>query len=230
MKLGIVLPSWFYDERRKEMAVNTFSSLGRTKSFLGRPDILMIVKEETIEQYVELVRPLEEVFEVTLQVDTGLTGTEQPLAFGTEWLFGNRGVDYVTWMGDDALFHPEWLVQLVELIERHPDAIAWSVYRSNHEKFHAPLEFVREDVLVKSICGHGLTLGKNEWSTWGVRWEDHGWAGVEKMTLDLLHAQERNGARWVTKKSYVEHTGWRQGRHCTGCEEEYAKEFQGVGF
>jgi hypothetical protein len=128
-------------------------------------------------------------------------------------------------MGDDAQFHPEWLIQLLALRERHPDAVAWSVYRSNHERFHAPLVFEDEDVLVRSICGHGLTMSAREWVEWGIDWKKGYWTGGGGDTLDLVHAEQRAGKRWVTRKSYVEHTGWRKGMHCDGSEKEYAQEF-----
>ena len=153
-------------------------------------------------------------------------GTEQTLAYGTQYLL-DRGVDYVTWMGDDALFNPLWHQKLKELVVAKPDALAWSVYRSAYDEFHPTLEVNGHYVKVGSICGHGMTFSKEEWKRWGIDWRLGAWYCHRGDTLDLHHAQFREGERWVTKVSYVEHTG-RVGLHCRAHIPEYAVDFQGV--
>jgi hypothetical protein len=226
MKLGIVLPTWLYNEERKQLGAAAFKFLAKTKPLSDETELLLICKQGTMDAYEPFCDDLSQVFRLQVKEDVNLHGTEQTLAFGTTYLFNTLGLDYVTWMGDDALFHSEWLLQLEQLIGRHPDAMSWSVYRSNHERFHAPLEFVGDDVRVRSICGHGLTISQKEWKEWGIKWQDGAWCGGGGDTLDLLHVVMREGPRWVTKKSYVQHTGWRGGVHCIGTEKEWAQEFQ----
>lgn len=226
MKIGIVLPSWMYNDERTRLATAAFASLSRTSAIDPHPALLILAKFGSGWLYDKFAEALPQ-FDCVLKEDRDLSGTEQTLAWGTQELFNNPAIDYVTWMGDDALFHPDWLLKLQELIVRHPDAKSWSVYRSNHEYFHKTLSVEGDDVLVRSICGHGLTLGRTEWAEWGINWRDGHWFCHSGDTLDLVHAEHRPGQRWVTRKSYVEHTGWRNGVHCTGGEKEYAQEFQG---
>jgi len=174
------------------------------------------------EPYLEL---LKQRFHLMVKTDEGLEGTEQTLAFGTQWLLDNFSVDYVTWMGDDALFNSFWLWKLKELIERHPNAVSWSVYRSAYEWIHKTLKEDGEDILVRSICGHGLTFSREEWKTWGIDWHKKAWWAPAGDTLDLVHVAERQGERWVTKRSYIQHTSPHEGTHCTAATPEFAREF-----
>lgn len=227
MKFGIVLPSYIYSDYRKKLAIAAFASLMKTEQLQFETRLLLLVKAGTAGDYAGLLPGLSKAFQVTLKTDEGLVGTEQTLAFGTEWLFNNYTTEFVIWMGDDALFNPMWLWQLDALIRRHPTAKSWSVYRSAYEWFHRTLDDTGEDVSVRSICGHGLTFSKREWRDWGVTWKDVS-TDPDKTTLDLLHADQRKGERWVTKKSYIQHTG-KEGVHCGVDTPEYARDFEPVG-
>ena len=224
MRLGIVLPSYLYSPERKKLAADTFYSLMKIEPLQLPTKLLLLVKQGHVQDYSGVVDGLSEKFGVILKTDEGLRGTEQTLAFGTQWLFENFGVDYVTWMGDDALFHSMWLWQLEGLVKRHPEAKSWSVYRSVFEWVHKTLDDSGEDVLARSICGHGMTLSRKEWMEWGVDWKKVS-SALDVDTLDLCHFWERPGERWVTKKSYVQHTG-KVGVHCTKETPEYARDFQ----
>lgn len=225
MKLGIVLPSWMYSEERKRLASAAFYSLMETEPLPVETKLLLLVKSGRSQDYLPVLDGLSRRFSVILKTDDGLNGTEQTLAYGTYFLFENFGMDYVTWMGDDALFHPLWLWKLEGLIKRHPRAKSWSVYRSSYEWVHKTLDDSGEDVLVRSICGHGMTLSQKEWKEWGVDWRTGRWGCDWGDTLDLVHFVTREGERWVTKESWLDHTG-KTGVHCTTAIPEYAKNFQ----
>jgi hypothetical protein len=225
MKLGIVLPSYMYSFERKQLASNAFCSLMKTESLQQETRLLILAKAGHAQDYSGVLDGLSKKFSLILKTDEGLNGTEQTLAFGTQFLFDNFGVDYVTWMGDDALFDPLWLWKLEGLIHRHPEAKSWSVYRSIYEWVHKTMDDSGEDVLVRSICGHGMTLSKKEWEEWGIDWKQGAWAAPDGDTLDLYHFWHRPGERWVTKLSYIEHTG-KVGVHCTADIPEYARDFQ----
>ena len=227
MKLGIVLPSYMYSDERKRLASQAFYSLMDTEPLQQEVRLLLLVKYGRTQEYLSLLDGLSRKFNVILKTDEGLNGTEQTLAFGTHFLFENFGLDYVTWMGDDALFHPLWLWKLESLIRRRPQARSWSVYRSAFEFVHRTLKIEEEDVLVRSICGHGMTLSQQEWKEWGVDWRTGSWGCHQGDTLDLVHSEVRPGERWVTKESWVQHTG-RTGVHCTVDIPEYARDFQVV--
>jgi hypothetical protein len=224
MKLGIVLPSYLYNEQRQRLADDAFLSLSRSETLQEETKLLLLVKGPP-SKYVQYVEALREKFGVVLKTDEGLRGTEQTLAFGTQFLFDSYDIDYVTWMGDDALFNPYWLWKLKELIERRPAAKSWSVYRSAFEWIHKTLEENGEDVRVRSICGHGMTLSRQEWKEWGIDWRQGEWQAPDGDTLDLLHVTHRPGVRWVTKNSYVQHTSPHAGTHCTKDTPEYANSF-----
>jgi hypothetical protein len=101
------------------------------------------------------------------------------------------------------------------------------VYRSSFEWFHRTLDEAGEDVSVRSICGHGLTMTKQEWTEWGIDWKVGAWGCPYGDTLDLVHMHEREGERWVTKQSFLEHTG-KEGVHATVDTPEYARNFVAV--
>lgn len=225
MQLAIVLPSWIYDQERARLANLAFSTLvkTRTNEFAKKPWLGMMIRTP---QVAFTYPPIGTFDYMDVGAGVQLSGTEQTLAYGTDEMFA-QGADYVTWMGDDALFHPEWLHQLQALIGRHPDAKCWSVYRSAHTAFHKVLAEEGEDVMTASICGHGFTISKQEWTEWGINWRDGNWCCHSGDTLDLVHAERRPGERWCTAKSYVEHTG-RVGIHCREWIPEFATDFQGV--
>lgn len=132
--------------------------------------------------------------------------------------------------GYDALFNPLWLVKLEELISRHPQARSWSVYRSAYEAVHWVHATCPKtgDILVNSICGHGMTFDRAEWERWGIKWDERTrWDSNYGNTLDMHHAANLKGHRWVTPVSYVEHTGV-CGVNCRPEIPEHAQFFQGT--
>lgn len=232
MRFGIVLPTWIYKPERALLADACFRSLLRTLGPGGQKPLLVLLIKAT--EYVYPIESLRDVFElvVTPQDASGLTfkGVSQPLVYGTDLAFRN-GVDFAVHFNDDSLVHPDWLVHLAGLIQRRSRAIAWSVYRSAHTLIHKELRFDGPDVLVRSINGDGYTFSRSEWIAWNQRWQEHAWPDNPKdtvVTLDYRHYLERAGERWVTKISYLEHTG-RDGIHCTPGIPEWAQEFAGIG-
>jgi hypothetical protein len=227
MRLGIVLPSFWYSDERKRLAKEAFQSLSQTEELYGHETRILVLIKGQVADYTDFVSGLTRKFGLILKTDEGLTGTEQTLAFGTQYMIDNFECDHLMWMGDDALFHPMWLWKLEGLIKRHPGAKSWSVYRSAYEWFHRTLDDSGEDVLVRSICGHGMTFTAQEWKEWGVDWKTVS-TDPNAHTLDLTHYDQRPGDRWVTKKSFVQHTG-KVGVHCDENTPEFARNFQLVG-
>jgi hypothetical protein len=225
VKNGIVLPSHVYNEQRKALVAPAFASLEKTQTGGNKPKLLLILRL-TDRYYYDSGR-LQDRFDLEVIPDPeNVKGTEQTLAYGTQYLF-DQGCDTVTWMGDDALFNPFWIEALRSLIAEKPDALAWSVYRSAYTDVHKTLEENGDYARVSSICGHGFTVSKAEWERWGIRWQDGHWGSPYGDTLDMHHIYVRQGDRWTTRVSFVDHTG-KDGVHCKPHIPEHAQDFQGV--
>jgi hypothetical protein len=228
VKLGIVLPSYLYNRERERLADSAFLSLAKSESLMDETVLLFLIKSGTASQYNQYLDKLRKKFRVVLKTYDDLEGSEQKFAFGTSYMLDSFKVDYITWMADDVLFHPLWLWKLEALIGRHPEAKAWSIYRSAFEWMHRTVREEGDDVLVRSICAHGMTFTKKEWQEWGVTPEIAATFGIDgNVTLDVEHPEKRPGERWVTKVSYLEHTG-RTGTRATPDIPEYARDFVGT--
>lgn len=228
MRFALVLPTWVRTAERRQLADACFASLARTvwAPERERPLLILLVKGEC--RYPPEL--LQTFWTTTLPQrieDVELQGCDQPMVFGSQWAF-DAGADYVVQLGDDSLFNPLWLLQLEALILRHPDATAWSVYRSANTAVHQALWEDWQDVKVTSINGNGLTVSRAEWAAWGLHWNQAVyWHSPKGTTLDMHHICHRPGERWVTKRSYLEHAG-RNGVHCRPEIPEWAVDFVGV--
>ena len=232
VKLGVILPTFVYDNTRAALAAAMFPTLLNTRieGLTEKPMLTIMYKPPSVPFTYPTDEQFNEKFVFERLLDPPeVSGVDQTLAWGTTHMFDN-GADTVTWLGDDSLLHPDWLFQLEALINRHPEARAWSVYRSAYEMVHRTLWQDEEgsgDVRVRSI-GYTLTFSKKEWRGWGVDWRRGYWDCADGNTLDLCHIHDRPGERWVTGVSYAQHTG-RWGVHCRPEIPEYAVAFQGVG-
>lgn len=152
------------------------------------------------------------------------------LAYGTEQAFRRfPTADKIVWAYDDMLCHPAWLEQLDELIARHPQATAWSVYRSAHVAHHCALEQRGGDVRVRSLDGMSLCLSRDEWQAYAVRWQTGDFTvPTGGCSIDLHHAYYRSGERWCTGQSWVQNLG-RAGIHTVETTPAYGMNFVGDG-
>lgn len=227
MKLAVVLASWVYSPERAKLVTEGFRTLLQTMSV---PDcsLALIVREPTVPFTYPSVHDLKRVFQRRDLIDNSeALGTEATLAFGTHYAIREFEASHICWMGDDALFHPRWLRELVALIVRRPEATAWSVYRSAYTQVHPTVSLHGRDALVRSVSGHGLTLSREEWEAYGLQWHSANVVSPMGDTIDLHHAFTRPGERWVTQRSFVDHTGV-VGHHCTEAIPEFADQFVGV--
>jgi hypothetical protein len=227
MKFGLVMSSYVYTEERMGLAKACFESLLETRLLHGAPLLVMVVKPSAFSYPSEA---LQRKFWLEVHGNSAegieFQMSEQPAVYGTDVAF-YRGADVVVHLNDDSLMHPDWLVELEGLIDRHPHAHAWSPYRSAREDTHKTLEVVGNDVMVRSLCGLGIAFSRKEWAAMGVSWKQSQWMSPLGSTLDLWHAWARPGERWCTKVSYMEHTG-RIGIHSKTPTPEVAVAFAGV--
>lgn len=225
-KFGICLPMYVYNDYRLQLVTNTFNSLNKTREQSYKVPLLIPKRHSHL--FPQVFPPLNAFSLEIVEPPEIVNDTERPLLWGTTQLFEKHDwLTHVIWMGDDALFNPGWLEALDHLINRQPHARTWSVYRSTHVHFHAPLYETSEDVAVKSLCGHGLTWGRHDWNNlpfgeWAYsrHWVPGHW------TVDLYHAANYPGERWCTKRSYIQHTG-KEGVHCREWINEQAVDFVG---
>lgn len=228
LKLGICLPSYLYNEEREKLANDAFGSLAKSEPLVDEVTLLLLIESGSLVKYTPYLEDLRKKFRTVIKVHDSNGSAEQKFAYGTSYLIDAFGIDTVVWMTDDTLHHPLWLWKLEGLVRRHPDAKAWSVYRSSFELMHRTIKEEGEDVLVHSVCGHGMTLSAKEWKAWGMTAEKAaGYGSNGQVTLDVEHPEVRPGERWVTKRSWIEHTG-KTGVHTALSIPEYAKDFVGT--
>lgn len=229
MRLAIVLPSLIQTPERARLADLCFKTLAKTNiEGLGSPYLIVLTRPSPIKyDYYKFLRGSAIDFTV-MEQPIRLEGTEAPLVYGSDYA-EKLGKDYIMWMGEDALFHPHWLWELHELIGRHPEAKAWSVYRSAHEEYHKTLDqdMIYSDAMVSSLCAHGMTFTVAEWKAWKEKFVCIQHIAEFNTTLDLVHPVDRPGERWCTEVSYIEHTG-RTGVHTHPEAPEWAVDFQGI--
>ena len=166
---------------------------------------------------------------ITIQPDF-IGGVDQSLCYAMErTIIKREDMTHVIILSDDMLYHPNWFLETKALVDRHPNAKAWSTYRSAHTRHHRTL--IRDefgDHSVTSMAGHGMCFTTEEWKAWGVKSTDgQAWpipTGGD--TLDLHHAWKRPGERWATDKSYIQHLGV-VGVHTHVGTPEQALEFVG---
>jgi hypothetical protein len=160
MRFGFTFPSWIYDAQRFDYCARSLASLARTDvSGLDGPIPFVAVIKPTPEpwdsaaQVEQAVLPFEKV--VIPQPTDNETGDGASF-WGYDYLVRHfPEVTHMACISNDWLFSKNWLHALKALIERHPHAKAWWVYRSAYEEFHKTLCIEPPDVLVRSISGGG---------------------------------------------------------------------------
>lgn len=215
MRVAIVMPTWIREKHRVEYANRCFTSFMKTVIPDGVSLMLCMILRPSNRYKYPMADLCKKCWVTTFPQDgEGLTlqGCDQPMVYGCE-LADAMGADYLVQLGDDTLFTSRWLCELADLIGRHPDAVSWSVYRSAHTAIHEIFSDDGKDCHVRSINGNGLTVSAAEWRKWGLHWNQVGrefyWvspSGKHK-TLDMHHYETRQGERWVTSKSYIDHIG-----------------------
>lgn len=226
MRFGIVIPTFCYGTERVEWARRSFASLARTEEPSEHPDLLFVVKKG--------VAPFKSLLPcgyfsglahaiVSAQPEN-IEGGCAALCWGfdriLEWF---PDITHALFVGDDFIYHPEWLRQQEALILRHPNAISTYVYRSNNTRWHRTIREEGPDCLVTNISGPGC-FSRAEWRDWGVDYRS--FPRPDGCTLDILHERQRPGERWVTRSSYIQQIGVR-GRHNNPSECDEALEFVG---
>ena len=222
VRFGIVLPCSIYAHHRQRNALRSLASLARTVvGDLPTPTLFFVVKPVRNTEAIVAHRSFPQFAKQVVYQPADAADVDAAVAYGFECL-ADRGFDRILHVCDDFIYHPGWLLELRDLIGRHPDAIACSVYRSGYSGNHWTIETRGQDNLVNSISSTGA-ITPAEWKAWGMRYQDVSERGA---TLDVLHGRQRRGERWVTEKSYIQQlVGY--GVHSAPYDPDQALEFVG---
>lgn len=225
MNLGLNLVSYIYNEQRKEYAERSFASLVKTKLDLKDKVFGMYftykVSNITFD-YKSWIFKFPFSRTLTAEQPEWINGLDPVVIWTTDQMFRHHPeVTHVCLLTDDVLYNPDWLTALIMLIERRPNAKAWSVYRSSYTRHHRTVKTQGwmylpgpggTDIQVTSIAGIG-TVSRREWEEYAPNWRlGHGGFAVPEHlgggnTVDLHHAYARPGERWTTENSYWQHIG-----------------------
>lgn len=230
MRMGLVLLTYISTPQRQEWAKTSFASLKRTLPGRWEEPLLFIAQRTTdlqgkldpVDFYCDLTRKID------ISYDDPPTTSGAAVCLATDQVLAlHDDITHVCWIMDDCVYHPEWMRQLEELIERHPAAQSWSVFRSSDVSWHFPLVERNGDVWTKSLSGEGKTFTREEWDEFAPDWREESWDGpVYGASLDIHHAWVRPGEYWCTRKSYINHIGT-VGEHARDHIPTYALEFAG---
>jgi hypothetical protein len=220
-KYALILNSFVYTAARAEYVKYSLTSLAKTNLEELQQPILQITTKKSNFDYTSYVNLLSDKFMVQVndEEDFEGRGIDPTFICSINYVLDMYPeVTHITYLTDDMVYNPEWLGRLDKLIERHPEAIAWTVYRSSHTRHHKILstkEYLSlgiHDCLVTSIAGVG-TLSRKEWKTYNLDGKlPHGsWCVPNEAgggnTVDLHHAYARPGERWATGRDYWNHIG-----------------------
>jgi len=217
MKFGLAFVTHVYNEERANVVARTLPSLARTNTEgLERP-VLRVTYRPNGFCYDQYFEALKEKFDVDVHTDP--PDMNQFFVIiqdaGLKLLAEHPDVTHLGFMCDDSLCNPEWLQELVKLIGRHPDGIAWAVYRSAYSVYHCIVGGDETDVLMNMHDGIGCVT-REEWQYFCR----NGYVGCPDMT----HAGHRPGNRWATKRDYIQNLGRHPGIEDVDCAIDFVGE------
>jgi len=157
MRFGFVLPVYIYNTFRQRLAQASFASLARslTDGLEQQPVLLFVEKNEPETGDVVSAASFPGFEVLRLPEPHDAASIDGCLLYGFSYLAERfPEVSHFAMLTNDWVYNREWLYRLKEIIERHPDAKAWWVYRSAFEKFHKTLR-IEDDVLVRSMNAGG---------------------------------------------------------------------------
>jgi hypothetical protein len=217
MRLGMVLTSRVYDDERAKIVRRSFDSLTNTVMIgVERPAMALLNTTSSFD-YGPYLEAWGYKWDVVISKD--LKWRLNVLqSIGAEILLADGTVTHLYFMYDDFIYNPHWLRQLQGLIERHPGARAWGVYRSSFTNFHRIIGGDDVDVLMTMHDGIGC-VSREEWTAYQdtLKGEfivplkrDTGETILVDCTIDVHHAYQRPGERWATSKDYMQNIGVHQ--------------------
>ena len=157
MRFGFVIPIYTVNEQRRNWAVASLRSLAKTV-VIGEPPVICFVLNSAKENESEgIIRSsgLSQFDVMLIEQPPDAASIDACNIFGWSHILKTRpDITHLAMMTVDWLYNPRWLIELENIIQRHPQARAWWVYRSAFEFFHKTLR-IEEDVLVRSFNAGG---------------------------------------------------------------------------
>jgi len=211
MKFGLVLVSYVYNQERATIASRTLTSLAKTNVEPLPPPILQCSFRTSGFDYSQYIEDLNKKFRVIVDDDVpGSSGNLNSFVSCTaNKLLENKEVTHIVFLYDDFVYNTEWLQELYKLIFRHPDARAWSVYRSAYVRSHRILRTEYTDCVMTMHDGLGC-LERWEWEEYIATTNGDFSVGSclgGGNTIDIHHACARLGDRWATGRDYWQNIG-----------------------
>ena len=161
MRFGFICPSYIWNLFRHRLAEASLASLGRSiTEGLEAPPVIIFVGKPEVETMDVLRR-----YQFPQFVTDIIAEPSDAASIDACFLYGLKrlhdtcpDVTHFGFLTLDWCYNREWLYRLKELVDRHPVAKAWWVYRSAYEKFHKTLKTddPSGDILVRSINAGGL--------------------------------------------------------------------------
>ncbi len=210
MRLGFAIVSYVYNAERLAIANRSFNSLAKTNvQGLVRPVLQIMYNPKSLLMYGDVFDVLTPAWEVYTDADTTVGFNALVSAAGDHLIKEHEDITHIGFLWDDFVYNSEWLQELNSLIKRHPEAKAWSIYRSSYTRHHRIIGGDKTDVLMTMHDGIG-TMTREEWIEYGAS-QRTDFTCPESMgggcTIDIHHAYERSGERWATSRDYCENLG-----------------------
>lgn len=198
MKFGMAFVTYVYRPERVAMVRHVLTSLAKTNVDGLEKPVFRISYRPSFFDYNEFVPALSEKFEVYMVTDSPQCNSMQyaHVDAGVKILNEHPEVTHVCHLCDDRICNPQWLQETKGLIERHPGARAWSVFRSAYTDFHRIIGGDGIDVLMTMHDALGCT-SREEWMQF---FSECGYTGEP----DCDHAARHPGERWATSRDYME--------------------------
>lgn len=223
MRFGLSICSYVYNDERAEIVKRTLASLGRTNLTDLEKPVLRVTYSPTSFDYVPFFVQLNDKFNLGMAIDPPeVTHTFKIyLDAGSKLLREHQDVTHLVFLWDDFIYNPEWLRELSKLIERHSDAVAWSVYRSAYTEFHRITGGDGVDVTMTMHDGMGCVT-REEW----LEFErlDNGATNGWSVGPDTKHASLRPGNRWATSRDYMQNICPHKGIETVDCAIDFVGE------
>src|SRR5262245_13660890 len=152
MKFGLLLPTLLNSAERINLAKRSYESL-LLSEFPDAPIELHAVWSG--DKALEVLMTLHSLEKFQLRPwpqPTYIGGVDQAICWCMEKIIEAGKITHVILIADDMIYHKNWYIETKNIIERHPNALAWSTYRSAHTRHHRTIGRDGSDHLVTSLA------------------------------------------------------------------------------